>query len=289
MIIYENINEIICTITFENILKVCIFVGGFALFAFWFFKNSYGIRSLDDSVPRRNNLPPFLPMVLVFATLLFIYSLGDLSVMLSKDLPKWQQVLIPETVHSILGLISIGFILFIVRKYFVQGIKGFGLNIKTIHKDLAMAFISLLAIWPLLQVVFVAIISINEIVYGPNYTIPTHVELKTLAENKNIMDRAAIAVATVGVTPFLEEILFRGLFQTMIRSETYFYKYSAWVAIFITSLFFSLFHANASHWPILFILGACMGYSYEKSGSLFRPVFIHMLFNASAVIPTWLK
>ncbi len=289
MTIYRNINEIICAINFTSVLDVSIFCAGFVLFAFWFFKTSYGTRSLDDSVQRRNNLPPVLPLVLVFAVLLLIDLLGSLSQILSKGLPKWQQVFLTEVLHSVLGLISIGIILYIVRIYFVRGLKGFGLNIKTIHRDFGMALISLLAIWPVIYLVFAAVMNVNEMIYGPQYTIPTHVELKTLSENKNLMDRIAIAVSTVGVVPFLEELMFRGLFQTTIRTTIYFYKYSAWVAIFITSLFFSLFHANASHWPVLFILGACMGYSYEKSGSLFRPVFIHMLFNASAVIPTWLK
>jgi membrane protease YdiL (CAAX protease family) len=289
MIIYENINEIICASGHINILDVFIFWGGFALFASWFFKTSYGTRSLEDSVPRRNNLPAFVPMLLVFAVLLLIDFFSRLSEVLSKDLPKWQQVFITEIMHSVLGLISIGVILFIVRIHFVRGLRGFGLNIKTIPKDFGLAFVSLLAIWPLIYLVLTAVTSLNEMIYGSDYKIPTHVELKTLAENSNLMVKIAIAVATVGVVPFLEEILFRGFFQTMIRSETYFFKHSAWIAIFITSTFFSLFHANASHWPALFILGACMGYSYEKSGSLFRPVFIHMLFNASAVIPTWLK
>jgi membrane protease YdiL (CAAX protease family) len=42
-------------------------------------------------------------------------------------------------------------------------------------------------------------------------------------------------------------------------------------------------HENPGHWPALFVLGVCLGYSYEKSGSLFRPIFIHLFFNVSSV------
>jgi membrane protease YdiL (CAAX protease family) len=107
----------------------------------------------------------------------------------------------------------------------------------------------------------------------------------------------------------LEEILFRGLFQTMIRtflehrpaslgsdqihlwrtkSETCLttvkIRNKAWLAIAICSVIFATIHTNAAHWPALFVLGACMGYSYEKSGSLFRPIFIHSLFNGVTIV-----
>jgi membrane protease YdiL (CAAX protease family) len=28
----------------------------------------------------------------------------------------------------------------------------------------------------------------------------------------------------------------------------------------------------------------CLGYAYEKSGSLFRPIFIHAFFNAITIV-----
>ena len=62
--------------------------------------------------------------------------------------------------------------------------------------------------------------------------------------------------------------------------------HGAWPAIAISSLLFTMTHADAGHWPALFVLGICMGYAYEKSGSLFRPIFIHSIFNAISVIAT---
>jgi membrane protease YdiL (CAAX protease family) len=47
---------------------------------------------------------------------------------------------------------------------------------------------------------------------------------------------------------------------------------------------FAVMHADAGHWPALLALSMSMGYSYEKSGSLFRPIFIHSLFNAASII-----
>jgi len=111
-----------------------------------------------------------------------------------------------------------------------------------------------------------------------------------------------IIITTIAVVPVFEEMLFRGMFQTMIRS---FFRRSslvarrtshgsrapshealngAWLAIAISSGLFAMIHLNTDHWPALFVLSVCMGYAYEKSGSLLRPIFIHCIFNASSVL-----
>ncbi|MBN1972627.1 MAG: CPBP family intramembrane metalloprotease [Sedimentisphaerales bacterium] len=284
MNIPENIKEIIGAIRPEDIF---IYFSGFILLAIWLIRTSFGKKALENSIPRRNGMPIFLPLALTLAVLLSVGLLNELSLSLFKDLQKWKQVLISELISLSAGLVSIGLLLFIIKIYFVRGFRGFGLNIKTIPRDFVYAFTYILAIFPLMEIVFWATININKFISGTEYEIPTHQELQNIIENPSILVRLVIATGTIGIIPFLEELLYRGLFQTMIRTNLYYYKHAGWIAIFITSVFFSISHENISHWPILFILGACMGYSYEKSGSLFRPVLIHMLFNASAVLATW--
>jgi membrane protease YdiL (CAAX protease family) len=286
MNIPENIKEIIDPV---NLISIFIFVAGIILFAYWFVKTSFGTKALENSADRRNCMPVFLPLVLIFAILLFIGLLGNLLAWLFDGLQKWELVSINEFTNIIAGLISIVIILFIVRKYFARGLKGFGLNIKTIPKDFVIALVTLIAIAPIMNIVFLVIMFFYELIFGPDYKLPTHTQLQALTENSNLIARILIASGTILVIPFLEELLFRGLLQTVIRSSFYFYKHAAWIAILVTSIFFAMNHENVTHWPILFLLGACMGYSYEKSGSLFRPVFIHMIFNASAIISTWIQ
>ena len=48
-------------------------------------------------------------------------------------------------------------------------------------------------------------------------------------------------------------------------------------------------HQNAEHWPVLFVLAVGMGYAYEKSGSLWRPIFIHALFNSIPILQSLLS
>lgn len=285
MNILENIIEIAGPV---NPIELIVSVFGLSIFAFWLLKTSFGTRALENSIPRRNNMPLFMPFALILIIFLAMAIIFALTEKHFNNSQNWRHVFLSKLFNCITGLISIGIILYFVRKYFVRGLKGFGLNIKTFPRDFAAAFINLAAIWPLMMIVIIAIMLFNQFIYGPEYEIPTHVELQSISANQNLPIRIAISVMAIGITPVLEELLFRGLFQTTIRSAINF-KHTAWIAILITTVFFVVNHADLSHWPLLFILGACMGYSYEKSGSLFRPILIHVLFNASSVISIWLQ
>jgi membrane protease YdiL (CAAX protease family) len=145
-----------------------------------------------------------------------------------------------------------------------------------------------------------------RLIYGPEYQIPRHDQLKVLTDYPQLQLRILTFVVAAVVAPVLEEMMFRGLLQTVIRSylETRNIiphqngldspcltagRNRAWIAIFITSALFAMVHGNIPHWPALFVFGLCLGYSYEKSGSLFRPIFIHAFFNASSLILVLLK
>ena len=109
-----------------------------------------------------------------------------------------------------------------------------------------------------------------------------HQQLEMITEYPQLPLRIMIVFLAVVIGPLLEEMLFRGFVQTAMRSF-FNIRNSAWPAIAASSVFFAIMHEDRGHWPALFVLGVCLGYSYEKSGSLFRPIFIHIFFNASSV------
>ena len=280
MNIIEIVKEFLGPITITDII-ICL--SGFLLFALWLLRTSFGTRALENSSPRRNNMPLAVPFILLIGSFGITDGAGYLSIKFFDNLPNWQLVLMNNFFTGIGALISILLILILAKIFFARGIKGFGLNIKTIHKDFLAAFINLLAIWPIMLVVITLTMFFAKVVKGPDYQIQQHEGLISITENPVLWARIAITVTAVIVTPFLEELLFRGLLQTTFRSilRT---KYAAWIAIAITSILFAMMHAIPTHWPTLFVLGVCLGYSYEKSGSLYRPIFIHMIFNATSII-----
>jgi membrane protease YdiL (CAAX protease family) len=286
-------------ITVENL----IFFAGCAIFAYWVRKTSLGRKSLADSVPRRNNMPlylPFIPLFIWFGTVTLIASIAQV---VFSNLPDWQNDFLDNLILGISELSTIAVIIFLARIHFTRGLKGFGLNIKTIIKDFFAAFVNLLAVWPLIISAMGLTIYFGELFWGREYEMQQHQQLKLIAEHSQLLSRILIAVVAVIIVPLLEEMLFRGLFQTTIRSyieafrslitspnkpekERTTDRNGAWLAIVISSVLFTMTHDNMGHWPALFVLGVCLGYSYEKSGSLFRPIFIHSFFNAISIIAT---
>jgi len=300
-----NVSEIIEQFTSSITAMDVILLAGILLLCNWLVKTSLGRKALADSVPRRNNMPAFMPFVPLFIWF------GILSVAISAkkellgDLPKWKAAFADNLILNISAIIGIGIIIFLARSHFARRLKGFGLNIKTIHKDFFFAFLNLLAVWPILILMIMLTIFVGQFIWGPQFHLPQHKELELIAAYPQLPVRVLIIITTIVVMPVFEEMLFRGMFQTMIRTlldasafakATADKRYSStvhrpssivqWFAIAISSGIFATVHADAGHWPAIFALAVCLGYSYEKSGSLLRPIFIHCLFNATSVIAT---
>jgi membrane protease YdiL (CAAX protease family) len=166
-----------------------------------------------------------------------------------------------------------------------------------------MAFFNLLAVWPLILAAVTVTIFFAKLFTNQDYQMQQHQQLEMITEYPQLPLRIMIVFVAVVIAPLLEEMMFRGFIQTTIRSilDLRFSNFdcrfetgnrqsmTAWPAIAASSVFFAIMHADPGHWPSLFILGVCLGYSYEKSGSLFRPIFIHLFFNAISIIATLIQ
>ncbi len=312
------------TITVTHL--ICL--AGLILFARWLLTTSLGRKALADSVPRRNNMPIYLPFVPLFIWFGTAWLIALISHRVFGDLQGWQSNFLDNLILCISELMSIVVIIFLARIHFARRLKGFGLNVKTIVKDFFAAFVNLLTVWPLITAAILLTMFFGEHIWGREYQMQQHQQLKLITEYPQLPLRIMIFVVAVVIASLFEEMIFRGLFQTTIRSylearpsnagfrlkpavggSMLHRKVScgdpaalgsvqnpplagrrgsgkAWLAILISSGLFTTIHANTGHWPALFVLGICLGYAYEKSGSLIRPIFIHSLFNAASIIAT---
>jgi len=274
----------------SEIIMGLVFLTGLLLFGLWLLKTSLGREALADSMPRRNNMRPFLCLVPLFIWFVPVQLAIQITEGLAADLQDWQKALLFNLIYCIGAIVVIAVIIFLVRASFTRRLKGFGLNARSIHKDFFAAFVNLLTVWPLMMAAITLTIFFGQLIFGPEYQMPQHEQLELITAYPRWQLRILIFVVAAVIAPVLEEMMFRGLFQTVIRSllETRDSKlegrYHAWIAIFISSGLFSMVHGNVPHWPALFLLGLCLGYAYEKSGSLFRPIFIHAIFNAITII-----
>jgi len=251
---------------------------GIAVFAWWLLSTSLGRSSLAQSRPRRNSMGFLLPFAAYFVWALTGRILGVLAASLAQGLGESDASFLINAAGGLGSLMVATVVLAVTRVVFARGLKGFGLRVKTIPQDVAHAFLTLLGVWPLMMATMSLTILVMRLLYQ-GFEIPQHEALRVITQSNSASLQALMIVLAVAIAPVIEEVLFRGLFQTMIRS----YLGRPWLAIAITSVLFARIHANAEHWPALFVLALGLGYSYEKSGSLFRPIFMHAMFNAISV------
>lgn len=264
---------------------ILIFIAGVALFALWLIRTSLGRTALLDSPPRRNRIAPWLPFVPFLIWLVGVAILQDVAQRVAGTFAGWQRLFLDNLVFSVAELAAAAAAILIARTTFARGLRGFGLRLKTIPRDLRLAALYLLAVWPLVFAMIAVTTKIGQLLYGKQFAIPPHPGLEIITESGALPLRVLIVILAVVVAPVAEETLFRGLVQTAFRS----YTNRPWLAIIFTSLLFATFHTNGTHWPALFALGMGLGYAYEKSGSLFRSIFMHALFNGITIALTLIE
>jgi len=252
---------------------------GVALFGSWLLGTSLGRKALAGSKPRRNRMAPYTPIALFFVWLMGTAFLQSLVGQIVGDLGGWRGLFVTNVVSSVAAMATVAIILIVAAFQFARGLKGFGLRLKTIPRDLVFAFATLLAVWPLVGAIMRATEMATKALFGRDFQVPQHEALELISQSPAPALEIVLIVLAVVLAPLVEEMLFRGLFQSMIRS----YLGRPWIAIVLTSILFAGIHANPTHWPALFALAMGLGYAYEKSGSLVRPILMHAMFNAAII------
>ena len=259
---------------------------GLVILPVWLRKTAMGTRALANSPPRRNNMPAFMPIVplLIWLGLVTVAVLA--KELLWPTLEGWRSAYLENLSLCLGAAVAMLVIVHLVKTYFARGLRGFGLRADNIGRHLVTAVLNLVSIYPVLVAALLLTVLAGKLLVGPDFEIHRHQQLDLISKYPQWQLRIMVVITTIVVMPVFEEMLFRGLFQSTIRSFLAHLgnSRSAWLAISITSLLFALVHPNAAHRPALFALAVCLGYAYEKSGSLMRPIFIHSLFNAASVI-----
>jgi len=273
MNIAEILEQLDITITPADII---LGSAGVILLCIWLIKYSFGTKALADSPPRRNNMPIYLPIL--FLTIWIILAAGGLQIINSlgktAGLAQWQKELLIYSSMSLSQFVLIFLMLFVGWRFFAGRLKGFGFCFRTVGKDLAAAIVNLVAILPVVAGMMLLVGFLGRLIEGEQFQIQQNEGLTTIISYPQLSVRIVVFIFAGVIVPVFEELIFRGLFQSMLRSAIC----KAWPAIILSSVLFSILHPW-THWPALFAFSLCLGYSYEKSGSMFRPIFIHALFN----------
>ncbi|MHC4881569.1 MAG: lysostaphin resistance A-like protein [Planctomycetota bacterium] len=252
---------------------LCVLV----IWLFWF----EGFGALQKAPVRRHRgCFLFLPASLLFVWLFAMAAVQMGVTAIFDSHPQSFQESIIYPANAILDTVFITAMLIIAQRAFARRLRGFGLNLNNLKFDAPMAVIHLLAVFPLILAGLWAALALGRLLKGPGFNLEMHQSLALLTDG-GIGLQILIAVFAVLIVPVFEELLFRGFLQTSLRSVSG----KPWVAIVLTSLFFSVLHPP-THIPALFMLSCGLGYAYERSGSLFRPILMHVFFNGFSVAVT---
>lgn len=102
------------------------------------------------------------------------------------------------------------------------------------------------------------------------------VAVKTLQTAETTGQRVLFGVFALGVAPFVEEVLFRGIIYPAIKQNGY--PRLAW---WMTSLMFAATHSNLMTFLPLTLLALALTWLYERTNNLLAPILAHSLFNAA--------
>ncbi len=87
-----------------------------------------------------------------------------------------------------------------------------------------------------------------------------------------------VFLAVYIAAPFVEEILFRGLFYTGIRDTSH-----VIVAVILSSLMFGVFHGNPLQGIYTFVVALFLAYVRQVADSLWPAILLHMGYNSSSL------
>jgi membrane protease YdiL (CAAX protease family) len=257
------------------VLTLCAFGVVFLLYWLVGFAGPIGLGRCPI---RRNRLPVYLPFIHMAVWVVVVSDAIMIIDWTVAGLPTWRQEVFKYVTLSIIELVLIIFLVCFARQGFARRLKGFGLNPRTTVPDFRAAVINLISALPLVLLGIWLMTYLGQVLVGPDFNLQSNEGLTVVINNSQPVLRALMFVFLILIAPVFEEMLFRGILQSVIRGLTP----GPWEAIMITSVFFALSHPW-THLPALFVLSCCMGYAYEKSGSLLRPIFIHALFNAASI------
>lgn len=270
-------------ITLDDVFFFVALGVGLLIFAWWLLETHLGSKSLVDVPRRRTRLPFWIP----FAVLL-LWTAGNIIAFAAKDTAKTRLELSEAAqtgvFYAVVAGADIGLIVlmgWLGWRFFARRLRGFGLDFRRLGRDAVSAAVTLLAILPVVLGMMSVVILLGRFWAGEDFQMEENEGLTVLREHSEVWLRVVIFVYAGLVVACFEEMLFRGLFQSVIRSVTS----QPWVAIISTSVLFTILHPPM-HWPAMFMLSLAMGYSYEKSGSLVRAILVHVYFNTSMMVLT---
>lgn len=161
-----------------------------------------------------------------------------------------------------------------------RGLRLFGAVPHKPLRDLAWGTLGFLAAVPMIVATIQTTVLVGE-QFGREAPTIGHPMLRVIIDSDSLPASALLMLSALVAAPILEEMIFRGLIQTVLLRLLGIPM--RWGVVFIAALVFVSIHVGGVSWqtlPGLFVLGLVLGWLYERSGSLWPSIVVHIGFNA---------
>ncbi len=160
-------------------------------------------------------------------------------------------------------------------------VEVFGLN--RVSQPATFAFILIGASIAIFCILLISSSSIDflERLFGE---IETQAPVKSLQEEESMLNKLYLIAGAIILAPLFEELVFRGYFYGILKKYT-----DPMFSAFITGGIFAVIHVNIPSILPLWFLGIFLALAYEASRSLWVPIGIHALFNATTIAMIFLS
>ena len=205
-------------------------------------------------------------------------------------------------------LITIALVLTFAATACQGGIQGVGMKSGgSVWRGILIGLGAIAVAWPLVFLGDVISVTVEKALWHRNA--PQNSLLKAVQHHPAPEILALMTFSLCVLAPLSEELFFRGLVQSYLAQvlanirghfvvpqsagkfgeksrPTAIAPADRWGAIFISSAFFALAHAEPSAFVALFLLGVALGYVYERTGNLWTDITMHSVFNGVSLFAT---
>lgn len=169
-----------------------------------------------------------------------------------------------------------------------RGLRRVGVIPRKPMRDLCWGVVGLFAAVPLVMG-SIMMVQVVSALLGHEAPVIGHDMLNMLIESDSALGSALIIISAVLIAPVLEEVIFRGLMQSVLVE--WFGQSMRWGVVLVTATVFALVHVGsvppAAMAQVIFgllVFGVILGWLYERTGSLWPSIIVHIGFNALNVI-----
>lgn len=221
----------------------------------------------------------FRVMVVIFF-IGYIAQFAESGIFRALGFRKPDEKLVTVLTSTVTDVIAVLVVLFFVVEKFKSGIRGLGITVKNVWRDIRIGIAGYVTLLPLLALIMIIVLSVLELI---KYEQPISPALELFYGDSRPKLLLVLTALVTFLGPIAEELFFRGFAYPVLRR-----KIGIKGAMILVSAVFSLLHLNVISFLPIFALGLLLAYLYEKTGSLIPAITVHMIHNMAVVFFVYL-